>query len=121
MVKSAVGAASRGSVGAAPLFEDVLDGNFSYPDVPGTQPTLDKLDNSTRVSNPMTGYNRGVANWAYPSSPTLQATFDMGDLTNNLPTSFVHGHTTRPFNASARGLGTRADKKIRRPWNWPPP
>lgn len=118
MVKGWVGAAGRGFVGAAPLFEAApLPANWSYPLVPGTQPLLDAGD---RGNNPQTGFNRGVANWAYPDEPTTEPLIDQGPISaHNLPTSKAHGHSTEPFNANARGLLTRVDKKIKKPWLWP--
>lgn len=117
MVKGWVGAAGRGAVGAAPLFEaGPLPGNWAYPDVPGMTPLID-AGNVARFF-PTTFY-RGVANWSYSSEPTTTPLLDQGQLTRNFPLSKAHGHSTEPFNAHVRGLETRADRKIKKPWLWP--
>ena len=117
MVKGWVGAAGRGVVGAAPLFEgSPYPGNWAYPDVPGMTPILDAGD---QTHNLPTSLDRGVANWAYSHEPTTTPILDMGPQTRNPPTSFARGHSNEPFNAHLRGLDTRADRKIKRPWLWP--
>jgi len=118
MVKGWVGAAGRGFVGAAPLFEaGPLPGNWPYADVPGTQPLLDAGDLTRNLPS---SFNRGASNWAYPDEPTTEPILDQGPISaHNLPTSKAHGHDKSPFNANARGLETRADKKIKKPWLWP--
>ncbi len=119
MVIGWIGAAGRGFVGAAPLFEpDPLAGNWSYPDVPGMQPLVDGCDITT--NNVPTGLSRGPANWPYGQEPTTEPVLDMALISaHNRPTSLAHGHNKRPFNASARGLAKRTDAKIKRPWVWP--
>lgn len=118
MVKGCVGAARRGVVGAAPLFEvGPLPGNWAYADVPGMQPLLDQ---GTFSHSLPTSFNRGAANWAYPDENTTEPLLDQGPISaHNRPTSFARGHDDEPFNAQVRGLGTRADRKIKRPWLWP--
>ncbi len=118
MVKGWVGAAGRGVVGAAPLFEaGPLPGNWSYADVPGMQPLLDQ---GGLTGYPQTSFDRGQAAWPYRGEVTTEPLLDQGPISaHNRQTSFAHGHDTEPFNASARGLGLRADKKIKKPWLWP--
>jgi len=117
MVKGWVGAAGRGFVGAAPLFEPgPLPGNWAYANVPGMQPLLDQgdLTHNTPTSFAYSG------NWAYPEEPTTEPLLDQGPISaHNEPTSLARGHDKKPFNANARGLTTRADRKIKRPWLWP--
>ena len=118
MVKGWVGAAGSGFVGAAPLFEaGPLPGNWSYANTPGMGAILDASDNITK--NVPTGLNRGSAKWPYGQEVTTEPILDDGYLTHNKPTSFARGHSTEPYNASARGLGLRADAKIKKPWLWP--
>jgi len=117
MVKGWVGAAGRGFVGAAPLFEaGPLPGNWSYANVPGLQPILDAGD---LTHNLPTSFNRGASNWAYNVEPTIQPILDQGLLTHNLPTGMTHGWSTDPYNSTARGLGLQTDEKIKKPWLWP--
>jgi len=105
-------------VGAAPLLEpDTLPANWSYPNVPAMGVILDDAD--ARTANAPTGLDRGSANWPYANEVTTEPLLDMGDLTHNEPTGLAHGHDTTPFNAQARGLGTRGDPKIKKPWLWP--
>ncbi|KKN57107.1 hypothetical protein LCGC14_0565790 [marine sediment metagenome] len=117
MVKGWVGAAGRGVVGAAPLFEaDLLVGNWSYPKEPTTTPLLDAGD---LTRNFPISKDRGVANWSYPKEPTTTPLLDQGPLTRNLPVSKAQGHDTEPYNAIVRGLEVRVDAKIKKPWLWP--
>lgn len=61
MVKSWIGAAGMGAVGAAPLFEPVpLAANWSYPETPAMGALLDDSDNVTH--NIPTGISRPAAN-----------------------------------------------------------
>ena len=119
MVKGWVGAAGRGFVGAAPLFEAApLPANWAYPDEPTTEPLIDQ--GLISAHSLPTSFNRGAANWAYPVEPTTEPLIDQGPISaHNLPTSKAHGWSTEPFNASSRGLLNRVDKKIRKPWLWP--
>lgn len=118
MVKGWIGAAGRGFVGAAPLFEPgPLPGNWAYPDVPGMQPLLDQGD--LTLSAP-TGFGRGAGKWAYGQEITTEPLLDQGAISAySRPTSFAHGHNKKPFNACARGLAKRTDAKIKKPWLWP--
>ena len=105
------------SVGASFLNLDVtvFPGNWAYADVPGTEPILDGGD---LTHNPPTGLNRGASQWAYPLEPTTEPILDSGDLTHNPPSGLAHGWDKAPYNAQARGLATRGDKKIKKPWVW---
>ena len=118
MVKGWVGAAGRGFVGAAPLFEaGPAVGNWSYADLAFLQPLMDQ---GPRTSNPPTGVNRGSGNWAYPNEVTTEPLLDQGPISaHNAPTGLTHGHSKKPFNINARGLAMRIDKKIKKPWLWP--
>ena len=90
--------------------------NWAYPLVPGMEPILDA---GPLTSNEATGHSRGSANWPYGQEVTTEPLMDAGELTHNTPTGKAHGHNRSPSNAGLRGLGTRGDKKIQKPWNWP--
>lgn len=93
-----------------------LPANWAYPDNPGMQPTLDLGD---ITHNTQSGHGRGSSNWAYPIEPGMEPAFDLGDITHNTESGLARGWNDEPFNAQARGLGTRGDPKIKRPWVWP--
>lgn len=117
MVKGWVGAAGRGFVGAAPLFEAGPGvGNWSYANVPGMAVVVDSGD---LTHNAPTGLALPPGNWAYNHEPTTEPILDSGSLTHNKPTGLTHGYSIEPYNASARGLAQRIDEKIKRPWLWP--